>query len=160
MGCADGIEAVLLEGVCRTELQNFFFSSPKRKNNMCFDTSLGPGSINSVTEMGILFWVPLWITQQSVECFEKTATHKLSDQQHRNTFMMQLHATQHNNHVINLTLIMIFFFFFLLTTTLVCILTVYLSGCIDCSLLKCISNRHYIYTSNTACIAAKHEKWF
>lgn len=53
MGCADGIEAVLLEGVCRTELQNFFFS--KKKNNMCFDTSLGPGSINSVTEMGILF---------------------------------------------------------------------------------------------------------
>lgn len=36
--------------------------------------------------------------------------------------MMQLHATQHNNHVINITLIMIIYLFiFLLTTTLVCI---------------------------------------
>ena len=54
MGCADGIVTMLLEGVCRTKLYNFFFFFSKTKNNLCFDTSLGTGSINSVIDMGIL----------------------------------------------------------------------------------------------------------
>lgn len=72
------------------------------------------GSINSVIKMGIQCSVSLWTN--SLWCARR---HTLSDQQHRNTCMMQTAAIQYNSHeIVNCDL----FFFALIAILVVCVL--------------------------------------